>query len=226
MSIRTISCFTYRTSTDSVWTDAEHSVKHFVDALKGRWMHGYGYVLVNGTMPRRKIEAANVAEAVEWFGEMAGTILDEEFGDGPVALVPIPTCDCVVGATRSRTTALAEAAVRHARSRAGVADVLRWDQVMPSARGAGGPRLPTGLVGHLRLVGRLDSSIPHALIDDVVGTGGHVRACAAYLSANGVEVRLAICGARSDPAQVPDPFERRVEELEEFVWSPTLEGES
>ena len=45
---------------------------HFVDALKGRRLHGYGYVLVNGTMPRRKIEAANVAEAVEWFGEMGG----------------------------------------------------------------------------------------------------------------------------------------------------------
>ena len=75
MPIPVVSCYTYRTSVDSPWTDAHHSVDQFVDAIKEHQVNGYGHVLANGVLPKRRISATNAHEPREWFGEMGGRLL-------------------------------------------------------------------------------------------------------------------------------------------------------
>ncbi len=98
MPIQVVSCYTYRTSIDSPWTDAQHSVNQFVDAIKERDVSGHGRVLVNGTLPKQCISAANAHQAREWFGEMGSRVLDEAGFAGPIILVPVPNSECTTPA--------------------------------------------------------------------------------------------------------------------------------
>jgi hypothetical protein len=66
-------------------------------------------------------------------------------------------------------------------------------------------------------------SWPYVLVDDVVTSGGHLRACAAFLHNHGARVERAICAARSDHDPPDDPFGRRVDELPDFDM-PTPSG--
>ena len=218
MPIRVVSCYTYRTSIDSPWTDAQHSVNQFVDAIKERDVRGYGLVLVNGTLPKRCISAANAHQAREWFGEMGSRVLDEAGFAGPIILIPVPNSECTTEVEHSRIATLAHEIRERSELVQGVADVLRWDEPMPSASQEQGPRDPAELYPHLELRGTLrHRQRTHVLVDDVLTTGGHLRACAAFLASRGVVAGFAVCAARSDPAPQVNPFQDRVDALDDFV---------
>jgi len=52
---------------------------------------------------------------------------------------------------------------------------------------------------------------------DVMTSGGHTRAVAAYLLASfRIDVVLAICGARADSVPRDNPFEQSIDTLEDF----------
>jgi len=57
---------------------------------------------------------------------------------------------------------------------------------------------------------------PIILVDDVLTTGGHVKACAAYIADKGGDLLLTVCGGRAVHSQRPNPFEVSTEEIEEF----------
>lgn len=150
MALRVFSCFTHRTSIDSVWSDAHFSANQFVDALKERPVNGYGHVLVNGTLPRRRIGQENAYEAAQWYGEMAAKILLDHGYGGEWVLVPVPDCKCAIGGSaRPRTLTLAKAAALQMSAGTRAIDLLRWDQPIRSASQEGGPRDPSVLYGHL-----------------------------------------------------------------------------
>src|SRR5690348_12329168 len=102
MPLRVVSCYSYRTSIDSPWTDAQLSVNQYVDALKGREVRGYGHVPVRGigvasdqVVVKRKISELNASDAVDWYGEMGARILAEA-DISEAVLIPIPNCDCTI----------------------------------------------------------------------------------------------------------------------------------
>jgi hypothetical protein len=216
MGLRTISLFTYRTKGGG-WTAEQLGVLRFVHALKRRDLGGTADVLLQRGQPKRRLEEQNAGEAFDWFAEMVVPVLRDELATTRVVLVPVPDCGCTEDVVESRTSALAIAVARRAPAVV-VSDILRWRRRMPSARSGQGSRSPVSIYQNLRLrSGWGPLSRPHVLVDDVVTTGGHLRACAAFLHNHGARVERAICAARSDQYPPDDPFQRRVDELPDFV---------
>ena len=81
----------------------------------------------------------------------------------------------------------------------------------------GGPRDPLVLYPALRLPNKWAASArPYVLVDDVMTSGGHIRACAAILRSQGADVRLAVCGAKAEQLFAGDPYKERIETYEDF----------
>jgi orotate phosphoribosyltransferase len=82
------------------------------------------------------------------------------------------------------------------------------------------------LYSRLRLVGEGVTDRRSILIDDVLSSGGHIQAAAAFLANRGVDVAGAICAGRAEDAVVgEDAFSMRIESLSDFPanltrWQP------
>lgn len=213
MPLRAVCCFSHLTDIDANWQDPHFCVKKFVDALKGRQINKHAFIPV-GSGPKRRLEQSNAANAIDWFGEMAAEVLENEgIGDRPI-LMPIPSSKCDLKVKVSKTRRLAEAVC--ARFDADVLDVLRFDKPQRSANGEGGTRDAEELYGHLRLLGPLTKQRPYVLIDDVVTSGGHLRAAKSFLRSRGVNVVLAIGGVSADREPSGNPFARVTREFPPF----------
>jgi adenine/guanine phosphoribosyltransferase-like PRPP-binding protein len=59
-------------------------------------------------------------------------------------------------------------------------------------------------------------------VDDVIASGGHLRAAAAFLRDSGADVIAAVCAGRADEAAANDvePFTMRTDVLPDFVSDP------
>jgi hypothetical protein len=214
MPLRVVCCFSHLTGPDG-WQDSHHCVNQFLRAIKGQPLSGYAYVRVGPSQPRRKLEASNAGDAVDWFGDMAARVLLTAAVDAP-ALVPIPDSACTVGARRSRTTAMADAIAARVPG-AQVADALRFDQVMHSSHGRQGCRDALSLHRHLTWQAPEVAAVPCVLVDDVITTGGHLAAAAAVLRQVGYRVDLAVCAVSAGRAAHPCPFDRVVRWVDDYV---------
>ena len=138
-----------------------------------------------------------------------------QFPNGPVVLVPVPNSTAVHGSSPDFATALLARRVADAvGSRVKVATELWWDQEMQRAH-EGGPRFAEHVFPHL-VAGKLPVRGPRVLLDDVLTSGGHLRASAAKLREMGHDPEFAICCGRTAHEQLENPFVVPVVELPDF----------
>ena len=208
---------TFVQETGDAWRNEDHNASKFVKAVKGDELNGYAYVPVAGE--QRRLSNSNRDEVYGWWAVWAADQIQSCCSEGGILLVPVPGHADTVGkaATTGAPARLAEALAAALRERAGVYDVLRWDQVMVPARKRKGPRDAEVLLSHLRLDGEVPGR-PVVLVDDVCTTRGHLRACATALAERGVEVVLAMCAGRTTWEQTADPFEVEPENLGDLEY--------
>jgi Phosphoribosyl transferase domain len=193
-----------------------YQANKYVNALKGRDVNGYADIPVRTKTQR--LNQATRHKAVGWFGLHAADLLEAAGVKPPFQLVPIPNSGAGVGTdVVSRTVALAEA-VEEAidRPTIGVLDVIRWDVPLESARGGAGPRFADQLYPHVHLADDFDETERIVLVDDVLTSGGHLKAVAAKLRAAGADVIHAVVGGRTVHEVVPDSWAPIVEPLDDF----------
>lgn len=209
-------CYTHRTTLGApAWSNDQYCVSKFKSALKDKPVRGYAHLVVVPGEPKRLLNAANAAAAFAWFGEMSVAWLDERLVSDPV-IMPIPGSQCTLNTSESRTRRLADALQR--RAGGDVLDVLRFNRASESTRN-GGSRDPEDIYPMYRLLDGVPSGRPIVLVDDVLTSGGHIRAAVAYLTRKGVtspEI-TACCGVSAEQAPSATPFERKVRELDDYV---------
>ena len=215
MPLPVVSFSSYLTAVDGVsWRTADYDARNFVHAIKDHDIATFACVR-RGT-EWREFDNWNRQEVVFWFADMVA----EHFARHPLAhpfiLVPVPGSQADLRFDgSSRMAAVARAIAGQLPAAYGVQDVLRWESPMLPATAWGGRRDAAFLYERLRITSRLNGERV-VLVDDVVTTGGHLRACAARLRSQGAEPLLGICAGRADPVQVVDPFAVRQEELDDF----------
>jgi hypothetical protein len=186
-------CPTFGAKTQDLWT-----ALHFVNAIKRTPLAGNAYLpLPSGDTVR--IDRATADNAPAWFANFAVNALPWcDFL--PCGLVAIPDSACDLrSAVPPRTYALAEALAVAIGGDAVAVDLLRWVRSMAQAHAADGTRDPQVLYGRLRLKDRTwpISGKRLVLVDDVIATGGHIRAAASFLTDCGAIVTHAVCAARA-----------------------------
>jgi hypothetical protein len=193
-------------------------------AIKRKPLRGYVHVPLPGG-ERGYLDQTTAVAAPEWFGRIvsAGVTWNRV---GPLVLIPIPDAAC--GAETGllpKTVALAQALkAALPEAQACVLDVLRWDEPMASGHLTRGTRDPQELYSRLRLTcRRLPPQPPRmVLIDDVLASGGHLRAAAAFLTDCGGLVFASCCAGRAiHTDDVPtNAFSIRTDVLADFCADP------
>ena len=204
MPLRVYCCVAYAATFGGVRTQDEWAALHFVKAIKGTPLAGYTTLRLPGGDTAR-IDRHTAESAALWFAQFA--VAAVPWGDVlPCGFVPIPDAECDLASTRPpRTFQLSDALASELGADVATVDVLRWARPMAKAHAADGSRDPQVLYGRLR---RMDRSWPLTgqrlvLVDDVVASGAHLRAAAAFLADCGATVACAICAARASETVTP-----------------------
>ena len=224
MPLKVFSCCTYSTLRDRPRSEQEWSALQFVRAIKRKPLRGYVHVPLPAG-DRGYLDQTTAGAAPDWFGRIMseGVTWNRV---GTLALIPIPDSGCGVHlGPFPRALALAQGLqVALPEAQACVLDVLRWDEPRASAHLTAGTRDPQELYSRLRLTCRgLSPQLPQVvLIDDVLASGGHLRAAAAFLADCGARVLAACCAGRAITSdEVPEsPFSIRTDILPDFVADP------
>jgi predicted amidophosphoribosyltransferase len=201
------------------WRSEDYDSYKWVQALKGRKLNKYALVLVRGV--KRRLSTENLPEAAKWFGTYVSDYLNSTGRNGPFLVVPVPDSRCVADSTtRPRTRKLAKAICDALKDGSVVLDCLRWKKNLGSASEDGGPREVGILYRNLVVIGDIakeaDKDLGVLLVDDVMTSGGHLRACAAKLKSTKLNVEIVMCGGKTVYDQANPAFHIYEDNLDEY----------
>jgi hypothetical protein len=215
MPLHVVSFCTYLTTVGGItWRSNDYNARDFIYAIKDRDINKHSWLKVRGTW--QKFDNTNRQDVLGWFGAMVADYFGANSMDDLIVLVPVPGSKTHVKfAGTPRTAQLAEAIAAAMNAPVVAQDVLRQSEPIPSANEQGGTRDAAELFENLVLMGDVKGwSV--VLVDDVLTSGGHLKACAAKLRAAGADVLMAIVAGRADKNQVPDPFAVRSEDVDDY----------
>jgi hypothetical protein len=190
---------------------SDFDATHLVKGVKGLALSeaAFSHVLIDGRTIR--ITNANKDRAIEWFAQWAAQKL-EELPGSPKILVPIPgSATTIDSAPDFRTALIAEKIAARMRT-ARAFPWLRFNAARPNSR-QGGSRDPEVLYRAMRL----RRNIPEGeiiLIDDVLTSGGHLKAASWKFADADREIRFAVCCGRTCEAQLENPFDVIPEDID------------
>jgi hypothetical protein len=217
-----VACYTYISDVSSfIGRHEDMCAAQYKAAIKGEPFNGYA------PLPRPdnpssywRLTTENADEALTHFGPLAAAALVEHGIDGPALLVPMPCSRCIRNSElQPRTVRLAEELARAAPSFT-VSDCVRMIVETLSTR-SGGSRDPAAIFRNLTW--KRGAVIPAGrvvVVDDVLTSGGHLRALAAFLEASGATVIGAICAVRASHTPADAPLRSSVQPLERFTPPP------
>lgn len=188
-----------------------YNAKKFIDALKQKTVNGYAYIPVVTQIERLTDE--NKDNAFGWAGRIVGATLPGAF-ESKTVLVPVPCSRCSsVEAVKTSNTFRLAAEIASVLMNTSVEPLLYLRESMPSASSGGGSRDPEVLYPNIE-VARVGFTRSCILIDDVMTTGGHLRACESRLHRANVKVDCAICIGRTVWDESVPPFGVMTDTLE------------
>jgi len=173
------------------FNDSEWRCQKLIKAYKNKSFKGFFTLKINGSDKYyREEDTRSIVKILN--KKIAKKLLT--LSDSPVTIVPVPNRQATANIEHDfRTWELARAIASRMDNGSLAVDALRWTKPQNSASEESGTRNSRILVKNLKFSGSLDG--PVVLFDDVLTTGGHLKAAAQKLAEHGVNVQFAIvCG--------------------------------
>jgi len=204
----------YRSKSDAwteKWTDADYRARNLVKALKREPFNGFSEWNVRATKQKLRVDATPAGQSVALRVALSKLFdLFAKAGIEEARVVPVPSSRTVApgdGSTGSRLATaiagikpalLACPVLYFAGPQPKTADngSRRWQDILPHLRG----NVPAG-------------AGPIILLDDVMTSGGHLRACARYFANRGAHVEDAFVVGRTVWERPESMFQMPVEVL-------------